>query len=109
MKLKKNSWHYKLNDMVWEDFSYYRPNDFCSYFWCTVAGICKLTVLLTLSFIGGVIAVIGWELVLGMVAIVIAFLVFMYLREKYENSEPGFVGLSWRKFRDKTCHKIEWE
>ena len=35
MKVKRNSWHYRLNDFLWNDLRW-RGKNLCRYFWMTV-------------------------------------------------------------------------
>ena len=60
------------------------------------------------------IILVAWKQVLiisGIAFVLIAAVVgtaYLY-HEQFKYSSPGFVRLSYRKFRDKTCHRIEWE
>ena len=117
-KMKTNSWHHKLNTFADEYFYRHDYRDFCSYFWITMASLFKIATLSMIAFLVSYIfscfIIFQWKAVLTCVAFfAICILIFGYANQhtkkqpKYK--EPGFIKLSYRKFRDKTCHKIEWE
>ena len=147
IKLKKNSWHYKLI----KKFGHHKPElytDFCSYFWAVIFSSIWTTVLITIAvsiFYVSVIAPLmylvvclqyGWfqipqEVALGigidlaLMIIIIASITGYYINEyKHKQLEKDneyfnihghfpertqwFLSLAWKKFKDKTCHKIEF-
>jgi hypothetical protein len=140
MKLKKNSWHYKLV----KNFSDVRPEaitDFCSYFrevvwslfgatFLTAIGICVFYVSVVAPLMYLTVGLQhGWfqmpyEVITGLsIDLVALFVVIIgetiHRRRVKENAyydihghfpkrSQGFFSLAWAKFKDKTCHKIEF-
>lgn len=127
--LKKNSWHYKIANFMHgnADCCY----DICSYTRRFFIGLFFLIfVTAALILIGGVVLfgignIFGW-LFLGyqfdvLSSVVIGFVLgglIVYTIEavkSYRNKpsfikkDPGFVGLVYRKFKDKTCTRIKFE
>lgn len=119
MKLKKDSWHYKFN--MWYHNSWNIKNDFCGYFWQTIASILITLFIATVS-IASIFTIISfWKLSIPFLLFVtiISYIVDKYDKyrrrkkdEEYFNSKVekpvGFFKAAWIKFKDKTCHKIEW-
>lgn len=147
IKLKKNSWHYKLIKIIGgHNPEFY--TDFCSYFWAVIftsVYAIVLTIIAVSVFYVAVIAPLmylavclqyGWfsiplEVAIGLgidagltvIAIVTIGGNYIYERREkqrikdYENfvmhghlpeKTQGFLSLAWKKFKDKTCHKIEF-
>jgi hypothetical protein len=114
MKLSKNSWHYKFNSFVDDDirYSWNVPKDFCSYFWCTICNMVKVLGFSILVIFMLFAIVMSWKyflIVVGIVAIgglLLAFGGWSYIRLKNSDS---FVGNAYKSFKDKTCHRIDWE
>lgn len=118
MKLNRNSWHYKLNDFIIKDgLRESKYPDFCSYFWRTVGSVLLTICFVALAALVVTLVVICWELVLFLIGtVILLFSIFAFAKfvsdkveGKIQSTEPGFLRASYRKFRDKTCHKLEWE
>lgn len=115
MKLKSNSWHVKLNDLMSPDYSFSANNykDFCSYFWKTIwSSIKAVFLILAVAFLLFV-SVSAWKVTLGVVGFFIALILvcgaYIHSTKYLEKTEVGFIRASFRKFKDKTCHKLDWE
>jgi hypothetical protein len=59
MKVSKNSWHYKLNDSLFQGYIESAGNNLCRYFWMTIGSMCKvciglliITLIITLVTVG---------------------------------------------------------
>ena len=121
-ELKKKSWHYWIANFGEERV--YESTDICSYIRYVIKG--GLLFLLVASvgiFLGGSLLfsignLFGW-LFLGYelekvtfttfsVIILFGALIGFFLgKEAIEQSEPGFVRLAYRSWKDKFCAKVE--
>ena len=137
MKVKQNSWHFKLAKFAGMYSFSGMKTDFCSYFWSVIFGVGKI-LLWTLAIFVSCVLFVGsyYELYMwyfhgvkmseGAITVVIlttsvagavltVFLLMKYLhyrdehKKEYERKEPGFLLQSYRKFKHKTCIKIEIE
>lgn len=118
MKLKKNSWHYKLNESF-DDYGGDFDVDFCSYFWKTVQRLFLITILIIsfLSFIG--LLLYKWYISIPAILIILlssfigkkvgTYAKHNKIQEHLSNRSVGFFKASWIKFKNKTCHRIHWE
>lgn len=127
--LKKNSWHYKIANFMHgnADCCY----DICSYTRRFFIGLFFMVFVTTaLILIGGVVLfgignIFGWlflgyqfnpisSIVPGLALGVVLIVAIEKIKNLYQNKiiskkEPGFVGLAYRKFKDKTCTRIKFE
>jgi hypothetical protein len=134
IQLSFDSWHYKVSKFG--GFKHYNGRDFCHYVRCFFAGIAWGALLAALasgfvSFVGTLIYqttvfLYKWLIVgtfdlnpfvgssWGVISIVSAIGGGIYLwakwleRRRYADHEPSFVGMVYRKFKDKTCFKVEF-
>ena len=140
MKLKKNSWHYKLV----KNFSDVRPEaitDFCTYFREVVWSLFGATILTVIGIVVFYICAVapltyltvglqyGWfqmpyEVITGLSIDLVALFVviigetihrsrvkryaYFDIHGRFPEKSQGFISLAWAKFKDKTCHKIEF-
>ena len=54
MKVKKSSWHYKLNENMQSTYIEHSGHNLCRYFWMTVGSMCKVCIgcsLIALLFV----------------------------------------------------------
>jgi hypothetical protein len=100
-----------------KNFRGYHYNDFCSYFWTTIGSIIKVISLsicaFFITFILSLIIMAHFKVVAiiaGAIASIVALVVACGATyEHYKHEDPGFIRTSYRTFKDKTCHKLEWE
>lgn len=109
--IKKNSWHYNLNDIFvvkrW-------PTDFCSYWLLTMFSLFRILVLFSLT--AGLVTLIAFNFVntmilVGMMAGIFAALlgitfIFFTLTEKTKTS---LIVMKYRTWREKSCSPVEYE
>lgn len=127
--LKKDSWHYWLASFG-DDLRMYSVYDICSYIRAMLVGSFQLLFVVTVvsGLSGAVLFSIGnlfsWlflgyelsqltimvsALLAGLIgaAIIIAFIEAS--KNKVRTTEPGFVRLAYRRFKEKTCSLVEFE
>jgi hypothetical protein len=139
MEIKRSSWHYKLANFgirrVWPGD---RLN-FCNYFWdvvrggflflCLSAFVLGLTALTVFSLydiihwcvFGGIIQdytkvfilsssfALSISLMIGSAIWVADKIHARKYKTKIVEKEPGFLGIAYRKFKDKTCINVDIE
>ena len=133
-ELKKNSWHYKLvtvgSPEKIGELEY--GVDLCKYIWMVIWAACMWAIMIWLfaglcyavgfswysvfnyfafgEMIseGAFVTLVGQGIILAMFG-VLALYVWYKEREVYSKREPGFVVLSYRKFKDKTCSRINFK
>lgn len=128
-KLKKDSWHYWLASFG-DEYRVYRLDDICGYIRAVIHGAFLLLLMgIIISILGGTSAFalgnlfswlfLGYELsgvtviysavITGLIGAAIVIISIEHLKEKSDRNNPGFVRLAYRKFKDKTCSKVEFE
>jgi len=127
-ELKRESWHYWLANFGEPGGRVHTETDICSYiryvmigsFWFTVTGVIGLAFVSWLSHsIGNLIGWLLFDYVLekssfafflffGTIALLLTFIAgTVYVKEKVEESEPGFARLAYRSWKDKFCAKVK--
>jgi len=128
-KLKKDSWHYWLASFG-DDLRMYGVYDICSYIRAMLVGLFQLLfVAVVISAIGGAILysignVFSWlflgyqlsqltimvfALLAGIIGTAIVIGIIETSKNRVQTTEPGFVRLAYRKFKEKTCSLVEFE
>lgn len=113
MKLSKNSFHYRFN--VYMEHGYIEDKytrDFCSYFWLTMTNCAYVIFILIMSLLAVTAMAVNWEtslMVLGIVLTVAIIISGILAFGEYISNKPkGFIRASYDKFKEDTCHKIDW-
>ena len=127
--LKKDSWHYWLASFG-DDLRMYGVYDICGYIRAMLVGTFQLLfVTAVISAIAGVILysignIFSWlflgyqlsqltimvsALLAGLIgaAVIISFIEAS--KNRVQSTEPGFVRLAYRRFKEKTCSLVEFE
>lgn len=127
--LDSNSWHFWLANhgeiRIWDDCE----TDICEYTRAVLKGfgwllMQGLGIILGITWVGGVFynvyeiffegaKVAPWTLItfsvmLG-ILIAAAWLSYKEWKDTQPKKEPGFIGLAYTKFKDKTCARIEFK
>jgi hypothetical protein len=115
MKIKTNSWHYRLLDSL--DFDH--PTNLCSYFWKTVWAIVFLAGAVSLSLFVFFVLIVApylgeywWHglVVHGAIAAIVgAVFGSLALKDRVVNSEPGLVRAKYRAWKDGYCPRLEFD
>ena len=127
--LKKDSWHYWLASFG-DELRMYSVYDICSYIRAMLVGSFQLLfVAVVVCLIGGAVLFsignlfswlfLGYQLsqltlmffalLAGLIGagIIIAFIEAS--KNRVKTTEPGFVRLAYRRFKEKTCSLVEFE
>ncbi len=114
MKLSRKSWHYKLNTILNRPYQI-SDKDLCSYFWQTVRSFFWL--IFVTVFICSLLFILGsmWYITIPVVLVMVLLCFVMYQiaewlrhRKNLPFKPDGFIKASYKSFRKKTCHRIEW-
>lgn len=131
-KINRNTWHYKLNQKLWNDVGwdhnsmkcYWEPKhkDFCSYWRATMFRIIGLT--LCISSVGVLVFTFGMLVyqhpieVLKVVGLIIATIAAIAglawasekLKERRQIDAPeGLVSQRYRAYKSKICPMVEYD
>ena len=128
-KLKKDSWHYWLASFG-DDWRMHNVDDICSYIRAMIVGLFQLLfVAVVISAIGGAIlysignlfswlflgyqlsqlTIMVFALLVGIIGTAIVISVIEASKNTVKTTEPGFVRLAYRRFKQKTCSLVEFE
>lgn len=128
-KLSKNSWHYWLASFG-DDLRMYSVYDICSYVRAMLVGSFQLLfVTAVICLIGGAILYsignafswlfLGYKLseltiaisalFAGLIGAAVIISAIEASKNTVKKTEPGFVRLAYRRFKEKTCSLVEFE
>lgn len=136
-ELNKNSWHYKAAQFG-TVFGVPDETNFCKYFWMVLKGVLLHSIIFVFMFgfgsailfsIGNVIMhfLYGWEMTQMAEGVLVglliggSFLGFLVAKKQIEKmanaavasqsmtEKPGFLYMTYLKFKDKTCFKINFK
>ena len=128
-KLSKNSWHYWLASFG-DDLRMYSVYDICSYIRAMLVGLFQLLfVTAVICLIGGAILYsignafswlfLGYKLseltiaisalFAGLIGAAVIISAIEASKNTVKKTEPGFVRLAYRRFKEKTCSLVEFE
>ncbi len=128
-KLSKNSWHYWLASFG-DDLRMYSVHDICSYIRAMLVGSFQLLfVTAVICLIGGAILYsignafswlfLGYKLseltiaisalFAGLIGAAVIISAIEASKNTVKKTEPGFVRLAYRRFKEKTCSLVEFE
>jgi hypothetical protein len=128
-KLSKNSWHYWLASFG-DDLRMYSVHDICSYVRAMLVGSFQLLfVTAVICLIGGAILYsignafswlfLGYKLseltiaisalFAGLIGAAVIISAIEASKNTVKKTEPGFVRLAYRRFKEKTCSLVEFE
>ena len=127
--LKKDSWHYWLASFG-DDLRMYGVYDICGYIRAMLVGLFQLLfVTAVVCLIGGAILYsignlfswlfLGYQLsqltimvsalLVGLIGAAVIISAIEASRNTVRKTEPGFVRLAYRRFKEKTCSLVEFE
>lgn len=123
-KIKKNSWHYKLNayfiqDNFMERWEYYH-SDFCSYWRATIGRLILLAFMIVVGVLSGCMIALAFYLnpvmslsVVGGIILVIAvsaFFAWFNTRNRYKPAKPDSLFMQkYKAHKEKICPMVEYE
>lgn len=128
-KLKKDSWHYWLASFG-DELRMYNVTDICAYIRAMLAGLMQLIFVSIIALILGggtlitIVNLFGWlflgqelyqitviftTVFIAVITLIVIAAIIAFTKERTDNTEPGFVRLSYRKFKEKTCSLVEFE
>lgn len=127
----KDSWHYKMCAWGNNDFKYEAQHmDMCEYIRCVISKMFTLACgCVLLAAFAGLLLLSWYDLfawfffnkemfghsivMLGIQAGIVGLIGFAYVhmwyKEKHDTENPGLVVLAYRKFKDKTCSRVNFK